>query len=265
MTVYIQELKKHLRSGIVWSVALILIVAFFMMMFPAISKESAGFTKVLENFPPEVLKALGISTLSFERLLDYFAFTFTFILLIGAIQAMNLGVSIISSEIRDHTADFLLVKPVTRAQIVTSKLLAALTILFFTNILFILVSKFSLDGLATGGYDMKIYGLMVLSLPLVQLFFLSLGLVLSVWIKRVKVPLTISLGVVFGFYILNMVGQTVAEETIGYVSPFAYYEAAKILKNGSYDMISFMINMVLAAVFVVLAYRIFQRRDIPTL
>jgi ABC-type transport system involved in multi-copper enzyme maturation permease subunit len=62
-----------------------------------------------------------------------------------------------------------------------------------------------------------------------------------------------------------MVGQTVAEETIGYVSPFAYYEAAKILKNGSYDMISFMINMVLAAVFVVLAYRIFQRRDIPTL
>lgn len=40
-----------------------------------------------------------------------------------------LGSGIISKEERDKTAEFLLVKPVSRAHIMTAKLLAALTLL----------------------------------------------------------------------------------------------------------------------------------------
>ena len=40
---------------------------------------------------------------------------------------MNLGIGIISKEVRDKTADFLLTKPVSRVTILVAKMMAAFT------------------------------------------------------------------------------------------------------------------------------------------
>lgn len=265
MMLYWQTIKRHLRSGILWTVSLSFMVVLFMSMFPAISKQAASFTKLLEALPPEVLNILGLSNDGLTLALEFYAFTLTFTLLVGAIQAMNLGISILSGEIRDHTADFLLVKPITRSQIITSKIFASLTILSVTDLFFIITSKLSLDAISTSEYNLSIFWLLVFSLPLIQLFFFSLGLVISVWLKRVKVPLTISMGIVFGFFIINLVGLTVAEEKIAFISPFAYYTAEKIIRDGSYNLWSLGINLILVLCFTMLTYLIFNRRDIPTI
>ena len=69
---------------------------------------------MLDNFPPAIKAAMGIAVDSFKSPLGYYTFAFTYSLLFGAIQAMNLGIGIVSKEEREKTADFILTKPVSR-------------------------------------------------------------------------------------------------------------------------------------------------------
>lgn len=132
------EIKAYRKSTFVWTLSLIAIVVLFMSMFPAISRDIIEFQKLLEGFPEPVRKALGLEVENFGTILGFYSYMFVYITLCGAIQAMHIGTSIVSKEVRDKTADFLLTKPVSRTKILTAKLLAALTTIVMTNIVFFL-------------------------------------------------------------------------------------------------------------------------------
>ena len=128
MNMFLHELKAYRKSTIIWSVALAGIVIVFLSMFPAFSSNTEELKKLLENLPLALRNAIGLSLDTIGSLLGFYStLTFLYITLCGAIQAMNLGTSIVSKEVREKTADFLLTKPVSRVQILTAKLLAALT------------------------------------------------------------------------------------------------------------------------------------------
>ena len=84
------------------------------------------------QFPPELRAAFGLDALDMATVLGFYGFVFLFVQLCLAIQAGNYGFGLVSIEESELTADFLLSKPVSRAQILTSKLLAALTSLLVT-------------------------------------------------------------------------------------------------------------------------------------
>src|SRR5665647_474112 len=126
MNMYIHELKVYRKSTIVWTLSLIAIVILFMSIFPAFAKDVAVFQKYVDSLPKTLIAALGIASLDLS-VLGFYSVIFIYIMLCSSIQAMNIGLSIVSNEERGKTADFLLSKPITRQQIITSKLLAALT------------------------------------------------------------------------------------------------------------------------------------------
>ena len=75
-----------------------------------------------------------MTSIDLSTVLGFYSFAFLFTQICLAIQAANYGFSLVSIEERELTADFLLAKPVGRTQILTSKLLAALSGLTITNI-----------------------------------------------------------------------------------------------------------------------------------
>ncbi len=111
-----------------------------------------------------------------STVLGYFGFVFLFVQICLAIQAANYGFSLVSIEEREWTADFLLAKPVGRTQILTSKLLAALSGLTITNVV-VWISSFVFINLFKGDrtYEAKPLLLLLLSIVVFQLFFLSRG------------------------------------------------------------------------------------------
>jgi ABC-2 type transport system permease protein len=127
MNIYLHELKVYRKSTIIWTISLLAVVGLFLSMFPAFAKDAEEFSKLLEGYPEAVRKAIGIELGHFFTTLGFYSYAFTFISLCGAIQAMNYGTGVISKEIREKTADFLLTKPVTRIRIMISKFLAVLT------------------------------------------------------------------------------------------------------------------------------------------
>src|SRR5664279_3975617 len=109
----------------------------------------------------------------------YFAMLFIYVELAVAIHAALLGAGIIAKEEDDKTTEYLMTKPVSRAAIITSKLLAALFNVVTINIV-TLVSFLVVIPLYNKGNDISGEILvMSLSMFIVQLIFLSLGAALA--------------------------------------------------------------------------------------
>ncbi|NTV91432.1 MAG: ABC transporter permease subunit, partial [Clostridiales bacterium] len=147
MNIFLQEVKSNLRSLVYWTVGICVLLIVFMSIFTTISKDMAAMNKILESFPPEFAKALGLSEIDLSQLIGYYGFLFVYVLLTGGIFAMKLGISSLSEEIRTKTSDFLLVKPVRRHVIVSAKLLSVLVLLIAQNLAFFAVSTFTVSAL----------------------------------------------------------------------------------------------------------------------
>lgn len=263
MNMYLHELKSLLKSTIIWTCILIALAALYLSIYPSMAQDAEDFKKLLGSYPPAVRAMLGINLDYITSVLGFYSMIFSFITLCGAIQAMNLGVSIISKESRERTADFLLVKPVSRSAIVSSKLLAAVTTIFATNVVFYAASSIIANIVKTAGFNEKLFFMINLTLLFIQLIFLAVGLAISVFFKKLKAVLPISLGVVFGFY---MIGALIAtgknNDTVRFISPFKYFDTAYIIKNASFEAPYLIAGAVIIVAAVAVSYIIYNKKDI---
>lgn len=262
MNIFLHELKAYRKSTIIWTLSLSALVLVFMSLFPSISKEIDEFKKVMEAFPEPVRQALGIEINTMGTILGFYSYTFVYLTLCGTIQAMIIGVSIISKEVREKTADFLLTKPVTRSKIVTSKILAAIVSLLITNVIFIAVASLVASQVKTEDYSVTLFFMISITLLFMQLIFLALGIVISVVFPKIKSVMAVSLGTVFSFFFIGMFASTTGEGAKRYLSPFKYFDTASIIENGSYEISFIIAGITIIIVSLVVSYIIYAKKDI---
>lgn len=106
MNIFKHELKYYRKSTIIWACSMCAFSILFIFMFSSISGDIESFKNILYNVPENVRKALSIYVYSISTLEGFYSLIFVYIVLCGAIQAMNLGISIVSKEVREKTADF---------------------------------------------------------------------------------------------------------------------------------------------------------------
>jgi ABC-2 type transport system permease protein len=238
------------------------VIVIFFSLFPSFSRDVDRMKKLMEGFPEAIRIGMGITLDSFSSVLGYYSFPFTFVLLIGAIQAMTLGTSIISKEIHEKTADFLLTKPITRTKIFFSKLLAITISMILTNIIYIGAANIVISFVKNGEYSFKIFFMISITLLFIQLIFMSLGVIISVILPKIKSVLTISLAVVFLFYFISFLSSKGDDDMIRYITPFKYFDPVYIIGNSSYE-IQFVIT---ALAFIIgcitVSYIIYCKKDI---
>ena len=81
--------------------------------------------------------------------------------------------------------------------------------------LFLPLALITVTLLSTDSYDVELFVLFTLSLLFIQIFFASLGLFVSVFLRRIRTVLPISMGVVFIFYIIHLLNETLKDEKLG--------------------------------------------------
>ncbi|WP_394231264.1 ABC transporter permease subunit [Niallia oryzisoli] len=262
MNIFLHELRANGKSTFIWSISLIMVVVLFMSFYPSFAKDAEAFTKIMEGYPETVRNLLGVNLGSFFTILGFYCFPLTFITLCGAIQAMNLGTSIISKEVREKTADFLLTKPVTRTKVVTAKLLAAFTSLVLTNLVYLSAASIIAFQVKNENFSFKVFIMLSLTMFFVQLIFLAIGFMLSVMIPKLKSVLPVSLGTVFAFYFLGMFSDTTGEDAKRYLSPFKYYDTAYIVKHAEYEAAFLFAGVVIIIIAVISSYVVYTKKDI---
>jgi len=265
MNMFLQELKTYRKSTIIWTASLIGILITVLAMFPSFAQEAEEFKKLLEGFPEVVRNAIGLQVDTIGSILGYYSYIFTYVLLCGAIQAMNLGTSLLSREVREKTADFLLTKPVTRVEIITSKILAALTSLLITNIVYLASAYIMASIVKTEDFSIKVFLMISITLFFIQLIFLALGLILSVVLKKIKSVLPLSLGTVLGFFIAGMLASTTGDDKMRYLTPFKYFDTNYIMQNSAYEGSYIIIGLIFVLGAISATYYIYSKKDIHTL
>jgi len=263
MNMFRYEMKSLRKSMIIWTLSMLGLAALYLSIYPGMAKDAEDFKSLLAGYPAAIRAMLGINLDYIASLLGFYSMIFSFIILCGAIQAMNLGVSILSKESRERTADFLLVKPVSRTEIVTAKLLAALTTVLITNIIFISLSTLMANLAKTENFNEKLFFMINLTMFFVQIIFIAIGMVVSVFFKKIKNVLPISLGFVFGFYIIGALLATDHSNKLERIfSPFKYYDVTYIIQNGNYELFFLLLGAAIVVVSIAVSYIIYNKKDI---
>ncbi|UWG96443.1 ABC transporter permease [Dehalobacter sp. DCM] len=260
MNIYLHELRAYRKSIIIWACAMTLQAVAYISLFKGLGHDIESFRAFLNNMPDVIKKGFNILVDSISTLEGFYSFVFSFVVLCGAVQAMNLGTAIVSKEVRDKTADFLMTKPVSRKGIMTAKLLAAFSALVITNILYLGLTLLAANTIV-GTFNSRVFVLISLTLFFVQLIFLALGMMISV-IGKIKSVISVSLSTVFGFYILGSLGSILGEETVRYFSPFRYFDPVYIIEHAAYESPFLATGIAVTIIAIIASYQVYLRKDI---
>jgi len=262
--IFRQEFRMHARSVVTWSVAVAALILLYVSLFSSFAQQAELLNAMMANFPEQLRTAFGLEGVNLATVLGYFGFVFLFVQICLAIQAAIHGFGLVSVEEREWTADFLLVKPVRRSRILTSKLLAALAGLAITGVVVWITSVVAIT-LFKGDrtYEAGPLLLLLSSTVIFQLFFLSVGLLISLLVKRIRsvTPYAMALG--FGMYVLSVFGDMLGESILEKLTPFKHFEPNYILQNGAFDLPLVLISIAAILLSIAASYWRYARRDIP--
>lgn len=262
MNVYVQELRFLRKSTLIWNLSLFLSLVLMLLIYPPMMEEGESFLKVLQSYPPEFLAAFSINFDTFMSFNGFLGYIQLYVLLALCVLAMNLGLSALGKEISGKTADFILTKPITRRRFLTEKILSALTILTLTNLFLGFTTVLMNFLLVKEDRNLKVLLLIYIGGFLIQILFLSLGLFLGILRKRVRFITSLSLSIIFIFYIVSMLSQILKKDFLNYLTPFRYFDFNQIILDSGYEMTYLLLSVVLILFFTALSYLLIQKKEI---
>jgi len=258
MNIFRFEMKQYKGSILIWSIGLSAAIILLLPMFVAFTGDPSTAETLGDN---PLLDTMGISIDLFFTTTGIFAYLNGIILVAAAIQACNLGLSIITKEHMQNTADFLITKPYSRANIFFSKLFASLCVIAIIGLCYFLASLGTISVISEEGFSFSHFFQIYSTFPLIQLFFLLLGMTISVVVSRVSATLPLSLGIAFGFYVIGLFSNVVQSTVARLFSPFRYFDFNLILASENYEAGYLTLFFALLLLFFITSYITYIKKD----
>ncbi|WP_010630384.1 ABC transporter permease subunit [Sporolactobacillus vineae] len=262
MNLFFRELKANRKALIIWSICMVIGVLSGMSKYTTYSSGGAA-SAALMALPHTIRAVFGMGSFDVASMSGFYAFLFSYIELAVAVHAALLGSTIIAKEERDKTTEFLMVKPISRARVITAKLLAALVNLILLNLVTLLSSVFFVAAYNKGKDITGEIILFCVTLLVVQLVFLSLGALLAAVLRHSKASGAVATSVLFGAYIIAKVTDiTTHLNVLNILSPFKYFDAADIVRGEGIGAWPVILSLALAGLFAAAAYYFYTKRDL---
>lgn len=260
MTLFFHELKRGRISLIIWTVAIAFMLGVCIVIYPEMSSQMGEISEMFANMG-SFSAAFGMDELNFGEFIGYFGVECGNVLgLGGAFFAAILGVSALAKEEKERTAELLLSHPISRARIITEKLLAVLTQILILNL--VVAAVVAVAILAIGEKpDASVIALLLLAYFLLQIEIAAITFGISAFIS--SGGLGIGLGVAVGLYFLNIIANLTEElEFLKWITPFGYTEGGDIVAEKALNGGYLAVGALLSAVGIALAYVKYTKKDI---
>lgn len=227
MSVFAKELRGGFKAFCIWTGAIVAMMIVCIMMFPELRGSMNEVSNIFANMGG-FTAAFGMDQLNFGELMGFYGIECGNILGIGAaFFAAYLGITILSKEEKEHTAEFLLSHPIRRSSVVLQKLLAVFVQLIVMNVLITGVSALSIAAIGETP-DLPAFLLLHLAHLLLQLEIAGICFGVSAFLRGGGVGVGIGLAAMF--YFLNIICNISDQGAwLKYITPFAYAEASDII------------------------------------
>lgn len=262
MNIFIRELKANLKSLVIWSVIISLLIMIAVAKFSAYASNPETLA-MLDTIPPALLEALNMRAFNLTTVSGLYGIMFVYFGLMGAVAAAMWGSDIISKEERDKTVEFLLVLPISRSKVVTAKTLAALV----NCIAFVLITwAVSLVAVRPYNPDQAFYKFLRLEMEAmfaIELIFLAIGLLLGCALQQNKRAGSTAVAIILATYFMTVLSTMQKDlDFLKYFTPFRYFDAAELFRNGRMDGVYLLLSLAIIVFSLAAAYLVYNRRDL---
>jgi ABC-2 type transport system permease protein len=262
MNIFIRELKANLKSLVIWSVIITLLIMMAVAKFSAFAGDPE-MLKMLDSLPPAMLDALSMRAFNLTTLSGFYGIMLIYFGLMGAIAAAMWGSDIISKEERDKTVEFSLVLPVSRSRVITAKALAALV----NCIAFVLITwVVSLVAVRSYNPDQAFHDYLALEMRAmfsIELIFLAIGLLLGCAMKQYKRSGSTAVAIILATYFMSIIsGMQEKLDFLKYFTPFKYFDAGDLFRSGKMNGTYLLLTATIIVVCVAAAYWTYNKRDL---
>lgn len=259
-----RELKINLKSSILWTFILCAIFLVVFLIYPSltISDNMKMIDDLIKVFPEDIIKSFNMDISSISTAFGWLQTEgLIFIYLVTGAFAAILGSNLILKEEDDKTIEYLNSLPVTRTKIVLSKISAGL---IYITAMVLFIGIFNYIGLTVNeDINDKTFFYLSLSPLITSLVIFSLSMFIATFTNKTKTMVGISLGIVFGSYILNIL-STISEsiEFLKYFSIFTLADTRNIIVDSSLNPIMLFISLSLTIMFLVLTFIKYNKKEL---
>lgn len=265
MNVFWHELQARVKVQIGWVSAMLVFMVMSVAKFSTLSADTGASQALLQQFPATVQAIFGMTGLDLTTLSGYFGVLFIYILVILAIHAGMLGTSALNDEERDKTAEFLFVKPRSRARIMTPKLLVGVLYLILQWVTVGTSTVVAVSQVGSVGDFMQDFSNFMIALAVIQVTVFSIGVFVAAAMNNSRLPgKLVAIGVFASYLMFALVKLSPSLEWLKYGSIFCYFDAFSIISDGSLSKTYVIICLSAAGMSVIGAYYMFRRRDLQT-
>ncbi len=262
MNIFIRELRAHRKSLIIWSVAILFTIVSSMAKFTSYVESGQSLNQIMSTIPKTIRAVLGMGNFDLTKASGFYGMLYLYMLLMATIHASLLGANIISKEERDKTTEFLMVKPVSRSKIITSKLLAAFFNIIVFNVVTLVLSIAVVGKYANGEQITDDIVILMIGMFVLQMVFLSIGTGIAAASRNSKAaPTAATVILLVSFVLSSAISMNSRLEGLKYITPFKYFEAENLL-NGGIQPVYVILSSVIIGVMICITYVFYKKRDL---
>lgn len=262
MNIVKRELRSNLKSMIIWSVAIVLLVSVWMIEYESFA-ENPAIDDFMEAIPQGMLSALGMQDFTLGSLNGYIGSISLYLYLLLGMQAILLGSSIISKEERDRTAEYLFTLPISRRKVIVGKTISAIINLVILNIITLISMILTTMSYDKGEDYYSFIGITFVSIFIIQMIFLSIGMFVSSVNKRHKKSANISVGIlIVTFLISSLINMVDSVDFLKYITPFKYFDTSYILNEMRLELTYIVISILIIVAGIGGTFIFYPKRDL---
>lgn len=269
MSIFWLEFRNLRKSALAWTLSVSGVILLMLAFYPSMKTEAmqAIANAKLDSIDPAVLAALGLSEIpDFSVVTNYFGYVLQFITLALMVFASHQAVALLVKEESDGTIEYLYAKPISRMRILVQKSAAHMLsfcmmlagFLVVTTAGYLVFSDYTLvESLRE---SLLLYG----SILFIGLIFSAVGLLASALIRSSRSAAAITIGIVFGTFVLGATSAVVKElDFLIYFSPMDWIKVQKLMAVGIRPA-EWAIGVSLIAVSSLLAGLRYRHKDLLT-
>ena len=262
MNLFKREMKANRKSLIIWSIGVVFMVAAGMGKYSSLEGTGQSMNALMADMPKSLQAIMGTGSLDLSTPIGYFGVLFLYLAVMAAIHAAMLGSNIIAKEERDKTVEFLLVKPVSRTRMITSKLTAALVNILIFNIVTFASSVGMVQKYAEGESVTADISLLMVGMFILQLIFLVIGTAIAAIYKNAKKATSLATGILLILFILSIaIDMNEKLDGLKFLTPFKYYDAKLVLEEGGFEPLYLALSALMLLGLTIMTYVFYRKRD----
>ncbi len=263
MNIYKHELKIGLKTFIFWVIVLAFLLVIGMTKFLGVSGSTGNeMAIILEKIPKIILIVFGMGEVDILSVGGFYSVLENYIFIFTIIYAIQLGSNSVARESIDKTYEFIFTKPCTRSYILFNKILAAFTYLFVFCILNLIFSYAAFIILDIDNTIVKEMILFATSNIMIGILFFSMSIFLASFTSKTEKGISNSYKIFMLTYIISVIYDIFNwAKLVKIIVPLKYFRAVDLLE-GKLDILFVLISLIFSFVFLYIAFKAFEKRDL---